>query len=507
MHGGSLNPWDYHSQGLALSGLHGVGAMLSSAAPSAFDESLIQSMQQSMIHYDASAKSVTIQGTGGNDHARVSVLTNGQIRVRVFNVEWRDFNRSLIREVVFFGRNGDDIFENYTDIPSTAYGHAGNDRLVGGTAHDKLYGGPGDDYLDGRDGNDYLAGHAGKDVMYGGAGNDQMHGGADDDIMYGGAGNDWMYGHGGNDVMHGGADTDRMYGGPGDDILYGDSGNDFLYGGDGDDRLYGGDGIDRLYGEKGNDGLFGGGFSSKNLLVGGPGKNRYLVYGPDVIEGRTGADARIDFINRSSVWTNKEIESIDAGLHMLHKQTRNVRLLIDRVSNHDLPFIKVSSIAGGVAQNVLNETIRRTYNSATGQWTTTVTYRRELLFAEWNENDAYRNSFQPYIVIHELAHNWDDKASLNKQFPNTGYIWDRFLTRSRWVKTRPNNSYVLSGDGEWWYLGTSQFAASYGRLNPYEDWATVWEHYFRVGGPAGQPAGNLRDKLADIDLLFRTISS
>jgi Ca2+-binding RTX toxin-like protein len=97
-----------------------------------------------------------------------------------------------VTEIVFNGYNGTNLFGNYTDINSTAYGGNGFDQFYGGSGSDTFYGGDGWDELRGNGGNDYLYGQGGSDHLYGGAGNDYLSGGIDGfaDYLNGGSGND-----------------------------------------------------------------------------------------------------------------------------------------------------------------------------------------------------------------------------------------------------------------------------------------------------------------------------
>jgi hypothetical protein len=117
--------------------------------------------------------------------------------------------------IQYSGGEGYNLFGNYTDIPSTAYGGNDGNYFVGGSNHDIFYGGDGTDYL---------------------------YGGGNIDMLYGGEGADYLWGEGGDD---------HLFGQGGIDYLRGGSGNDFLYGGiDGfADELWGGSGNDRFVGE------------------------------------------------------------------------------------------------------------------------------------------------------------------------------------------------------------------------------------------------------------------
>jgi serralysin len=132
---------------------------------------------------------------------------------------------------------GNDVVVNKSDLPMTADGNLGSDRLYGGSRDDRLYGGSGQDWIWGLGGDDMLDGHTGADVLNGGDGIDVLYGWWGDDRMYGGNGNDSLSGVDGND---------RLYGGSGKDTLSGAKGSDRLEGGAGDDNLSGegaGDGI------------------------------------------------------------------------------------------------------------------------------------------------------------------------------------------------------------------------------------------------------------------------
>ncbi|MEU4219920.1 calcium-binding protein [Actinoplanes sp. NPDC026623] len=199
-----------------------------------------------------------------------------------------------------------DTIVNNTDLPMTADGGTGNDKLTGGSIRDRLYGGSGNDVLKSGGGNDALYGESGNDKLYGGAGNDELSDGPGTDAAWGGTGNDSFtngtgndrfYGESGNDSYNSrqltGKDADRYLGGPGVDTaayteyksavsvdLDGRKGDDGrtgegdtigadvenLIGGHGNDRLSGNaaanyidgrEGVDKLYGNGGNDTLIG----------------------------------------------------------------------------------------------------------------------------------------------------------------------------------------------------------------------------------------------------------
>ena len=82
-----------------------------------------------------------------------------------------------VDRVVFHGMAGNDYFLNYTNLPSTAYGGPGRDKLIGGKSSDVFFGGRDDDDLHGKEGNDVIRGDEGSDSIYGGPGSDFLDGG------------------------------------------------------------------------------------------------------------------------------------------------------------------------------------------------------------------------------------------------------------------------------------------------------------------------------------------
>ena len=68
----------------------------------------------------------------------------------------------------------------------TAFGLAGNDRLIGGSGNDTLDSGDGDDVVIGNAGSDRMWGGRGRDLLVGGTGVDRLDGGVGDDILIGG---------------------------------------------------------------------------------------------------------------------------------------------------------------------------------------------------------------------------------------------------------------------------------------------------------------------------------
>jgi len=157
------------------------------------------------------ASIVNINGTVANDIVVVNALSATTLRVRA-NGQNIDLSCPTAGPsapmIMFIGRGGDDNFVNNTTLDATAFGGAGNDRLVatggmavyfggggsdcivGGTLSDTLDGGPGDDEIFGGGGADELTGSGGADVIVGGPGADRISGGLGADEIFGGEGAD-----------------------------------------------------------------------------------------------------------------------------------------------------------------------------------------------------------------------------------------------------------------------------------------------------------------------------
>ncbi|HEY4232082.1 MAG TPA: G8 domain-containing protein, partial [Lacipirellulaceae bacterium] len=246
----------------------------------------------SPITFNASVSQIVINGSSAADQVVVSSPTANTIHVHFTSgtdIFDSDFQKADVTSITFGGGDGNDRFENQTDISSYVLGGAGDDVLIGGSGSDTIYGGDGNDTIYGGDGNDNLYGEGGSDVIYGGAGDDMLLGDVGDDRLYGGDGNDTLYGGDGNDQLYGEGNNDFLNAGSGDDILSGGLGDDTLYGGDGNDTLYGGDGIDQLYGEGNNDLIYAGAGDDK--VLGGLGDDRlYGGDGNDTLYGEDGND-------------------------------------------------------------------------------------------------------------------------------------------------------------------------------------------------------------------------
>ena len=364
---------------------------------------------------------------------------------------------------ILIGGVGNDLLNFFN--PATAGWHKiegrhGNDTLVGSNGADILIGGAGNDSISGGYGDDYAIGEIGNDTIKGGYGRDLLSGGWNDDLLFGDGHLDTLYGDQNNDTLNGGYAEDILYGGTGDDVLRGDEGLDSLYGQDNDDRLYGGQDNDLLDGGNGNDGLHGGFglYGGTDRLTGGAGYDRFLHMSPDTITDLTSTDARVNFRNGQQVtktftgqngsytfagrnWSDADVELVDTALHWMHKATGNTRLL-KQFNRGELTLTRQGAQISG-----------------------TGTFAADA----WNEGSGRVSFVRPTTnnVFHELGHNWENE-----------YDWTGWQAQSGWTQAdmSANANYQRgTGNDGWWHLKTAQFATSYGRTNPYEDFAEVFE--------------------------------
>lgn len=291
---------------------------------------------QLTVGYDVASGSLGGQGSMNQEYTHVSIPAGGKyLQVETLDgYDWLTFSKAevptvgkalSVKSISFDCLGGNDSFTNDTSIPSTVYGGAGNDVLIGGFGNDHLYadgedgnayldfgvtnntlnGRDGDDFLQGAAGNDNLLGGIGDDTIYGDTGNDSVMAGAGDDAVYGNAGDDTIMGEGGNDSLNGGAGADHLYGNDGNDnvvdtaydksfnVLDGGAGLDFVeiggagsaHGGNDNDKVYiYGSGF--AYGDGGDDYVQAGGVGYA-WLYGGDGNDTLLTIVKSPIQGST----------------------------------------------------------------------------------------------------------------------------------------------------------------------------------------------------------------------------
>ncbi len=289
-----------------------------------------------------------------------------------------------------------------------------------------------------------------------------------DDVTVTGSQDVEIDGGSGDDTIRGGSGDDKLTGGIGHDTLFGNYGDDELLGGSGNDNLYGGGNNDRLDGGIGDDGLFAG--HGIDTVTGGSGDDRFLSwrthqniwgsYDPDTLVDLSANDARINFNNgitktisleqgpettyTGKNWTQSDIERLDVALAALHNEAGNAKLL-KTASGGEITFER---FAGNL----------RGYNS--GGWIT-------LSDKQFINGDDYLRNY----VVHEIGHNWDNEN------PN----WNAFLGISYWAAgSNPDwRKYSkATGGSSWYYLVQSEFAGTYAKNSPYDDFSESFAAYF-----------------------------
>jgi hypothetical protein len=121
---------------------------------------LLQATHELLITGTASADKVYVNASGSS----LTVNFDGQMHT---------YTASSVKEIVFTGGSGNDVFVDSSAIRSLAYGGTGNDTLVGGNASDSLCGGAG---------NDVLAGGLGHNTLVGGTGTNQADSSSQDTV-------------------------------------------------------------------------------------------------------------------------------------------------------------------------------------------------------------------------------------------------------------------------------------------------------------------------------------
>lgn len=435
-----------------------------------------------------------LSGQAGFDH----LVGNDGID-RIYGGYGDDYVHGGLQADEIFGGAGDD---RITGAPGNdrIFGEDGVDHLFGYYGDDRINGGSGNDIIDGQQGDDRLFGESGDDDLTGGDGADYLHGGDDNDTISAGLGDDTASGGYGDDTILGDAGDDLVFGYFGDDRIEGGDGVDTLFGDDGNDLLYGDGGVDELHGGNGRDGLYGGGLSSADSLFGEGGADRLLVQNGDSIQDLTAADAELVFVDQTSVWTDKEIQVMDEGFVQLHDRTQNTALLRDSLGSDPLTFYKYSYLNGAAGINSLQWSSWTECDQSGCQ--TYYDYDREIQIVDWDESSTWYNNQFAQVVIHEIAHNWDSVMEITEVLPQST-SWDQFIAISDWRATNPGSGFTQSLDGQWWYDSSADFAENYGRTNPNEDMATVFEYYF--GSGLTSPNSGLQLKLDVLDSLFDTL--
>ncbi len=230
-----------------------------------------------------------LRGGDGADVATISRSGN-QVIAAITGAETASFPAADVDSILFVGLGGNDRFTNDTAINSVAFGHGGNDTLVGGSGNDRLIAGPGNDVLRGNAGDDELRGGIdGTKELFGDAGDDRLFGGTERNEINGGTGDDVVFGGPEVDIVFGGEGADQLYPGHGENVVRGGDGDDLVIAGIGDDSIFGEDGDDRIYSSDGDDTVDGG--TGDDVIVTSAGDDRLIGGdGIDFLVGGTGMD-------------------------------------------------------------------------------------------------------------------------------------------------------------------------------------------------------------------------
>ena len=398
---------------------------------------------------------------------------------------------------------GDTITGNALD--NQLIGGLGNDTLVGLKGDDTLEGGAGNDVLDGGEGDNlfvFAGNRLGRDTITGSTGHNTVdfrrhsssitvdlqrtsqqkvsnqlsltlqHARAVDDVM-GSKYGDEIWGNDLDNRIEGFGGSDIVHGRRGNDSLWGGAGNDFLYGDEHMDRLIGGLGTDILFGGGGNDGLYGGGDAVRDYLHGETGEDRFLTRGGDSVQDLRRGDVQVRFVDGSSRWTDREIAVVDQAFAELQARAGSTRILDDPASTHPLEFIK--------------ERNHGQYRGANSEWEFLFWFDRDIRIVDWNEYSEDANREFRGVVIHEIAHNWDESAEQNP-------FWSVFSSAHQ----------RSDSDDDFAQSVAREDTVPYGSTDPREDWATVWQVYF--GYETGGDSSLFREKLAIVDAFFRYIA-
>ncbi len=436
---------------------------------------------------------LTITGTNHGEDIYVS-RTVGTSVIRVSGVT-TTFDAALVSRIRIYANEGDDTVSVSLVRPGIRL-HP--QWVADSVTVCEIFGGSGDDILTGAAGSDTIDGGEDNDTIYGGLGSDVLRGGAGKDTLDGGSGVNTIYGDAGDDQLIGGASVDFLYGGAGDDLLQGGAGNDLLRGGSGNDRLYGQSGDDQLAGGDDNDSLWGG--DGIDYLAGNGGCDRFLIlkdkaglFGPesrDIVADKSSTDIYVNFENsgagsidgfdyNAGVWSQQEIERVDTALDFLH----------DRVAGRNRIFLQ------GIFETTFYRTgmIELDNNDFIGGWNDDLGHITITGNSFVDDNKLFET------VFHEIGHNWDNESPIWGVFQSmSGWNQDWFVDATKFTK---------STDGEWWFRNGSSFARSYGKTNPYEDFATVWESCMMVyaGLRDASTLSGFQAKATQVNVLLDTL--
>ncbi len=309
-----------------------------------------------------------------------------------------------------------------------------------------------------------------RSLAYGYGGNDLLQGGSNVDTFWGQNGEDTLRGGNGADLLFGGNDSDVIEGQAGDDSIYGQNGNDHLFGGSGNDVLDGGNGMDGLYGDSGLDSYIGGAGADRFLNDTQDGHQYFADFGSQDVQINFAPAAATSFVINGTTtnwaagsWSTQDIIQVDKSFEVLARRTGNNILLLDADGSELTLFRHGAYSDNSVSANYT------AYNSNGS------TYYSDSVFT--SEDKVFKT------VVHEIGHNWDSASEVNLRLPGQGNsIIEGFRSISSWQAGsflgNFSPAFQVSLDGSWSYATDADFARSYGRTNPSEDFSTALESYF-----------------------------
>ena len=132
--------------------------------------------------------------------------------------------------------------------------------------------------------------------------------------------------------------------------------------------------------------------------------------------------------------------------------------------------------------------------------------QRVLTLENWNVGDAAQEADAFLSVINLVARTWDSFDEINAADLGNSTQLGQFRAASGWNQGQevPSGS-TESGDGNWYYRTGAEFVDDRGSINPFEDWASVWE--LSMNPNASQADLNrLATKIGRLDAFFGSIS-
>ena len=245
-----------------------------------------------------------------------------------------------------------------------------------------------------------------------------------------------------------------------------------------------------------------GGNGAADVVNGGTGTDRFLVFDNDNLMGFAGGDVRINFRNSgSSTWSEGELEVIDSGLDLIQNRTQNTALLRDRLANQPIAFIKV---------NILPQMARLARNNlVTTVLGTETIIERQIVFEEFDETNPEVAMFHQLEITREISELWANDQAIELSVPSRNAQFSNFEFLSSWVEELPDNgadAFVRSGDNSQFYRESSVFVDDpLATVNSAEDWGSVWRLIFTPETAAEQQDVIL--KVDNVNEFFDLISS